>query len=103
MTSDFTKAQACEAEVLLFDSWFDPVEDALRARVRGFGARVHRGHDQDPMRVAGGWLWQAEVARTPSRRRPMSTTHSSQNKPASRTDPDTIFVSLELSRSRWLV
>jgi len=33
----------------------------------------------------------------------MSTTHSSQNRTASRTDPDTIFVSLELSRSRWLV
>jgi hypothetical protein len=36
MTSDITKAQACEAEALLFDSWFDPIEDALRARVRGF-------------------------------------------------------------------
>ncbi len=29
--------------------------------------------------------------------------HSLQNKTASRTDPDAIFVSLELSRSRWLV
>ena len=34
----------------------------------------------------------------------MSTpNHSLQNKTASRTDPDAIFVSLELSRSRWLV
>jgi transposase len=31
------------------------------------------------------------------------TNHSLQNKTASRTDPDAIFVSLELSRSRWLV
>ncbi len=41
MTSDLTKVQACKAEALLFDSWFDPIEDALRARVRGFGARLH--------------------------------------------------------------
>ena len=34
----------------------------------------------------------------------MSTaTHSLQNKTGPRTDPDAIFVSLELSRSRWLV
>ena len=32
-----------------------------------------------------------------------TTNHSLQNKTASRTDPDAIFVSLELSRSRWLV
>jgi hypothetical protein len=25
-----------EAEGLLFDSWFDPIEDGLRAKVRGF-------------------------------------------------------------------
>jgi transposase len=31
------------------------------------------------------------------------TNHSLQNKTASRTDPDAIFVSLELRRSRWLV
>src|SRR5215210_324327 len=56
------------------------------------------------MRVAGGWLERARVANPPSRRRPMCTpNHSLQNKTASRTDPDAIFVSLELSRSRWLV
>lgn len=32
-----------------------------------------------------------------------TTTHSLQNKTGPRTDPDAIFVSLELSRSRWLV
>ena len=36
MTSNTTTACAGEAEDLLFDSWFDPIEDGLRARVRGF-------------------------------------------------------------------
>ena len=36
MRSDITKARAGEAEGLLFDTWFDPIEDGLRARVRGF-------------------------------------------------------------------
>jgi putative transposase len=36
MTSDTTTARAGEAEDLLFDSWFDPIEEGLRAKVRGF-------------------------------------------------------------------
>ncbi len=36
MTSDITAARAGEAEGLLFDTWFDPIEDGLRAKVRGF-------------------------------------------------------------------
>jgi len=36
MTSDTTKREAGEAEGMLFDSWFDPIEDGLRAKVRGF-------------------------------------------------------------------
>ena len=36
MTSNTTMARAGEAEGLLFDSWFDPIEDGLRAKVRGF-------------------------------------------------------------------
>src|SRR5215216_6346502 len=36
MTSNTTTACTGEAEDLLFDSWFDPIEDGLRARVRGF-------------------------------------------------------------------
>jgi putative transposase len=36
MTSNTTTACAGEAEDLLFDSWFDPIEDGLRAKVRGF-------------------------------------------------------------------
>lgn len=56
------------------------------------------------MREAGCRLWRARVANPPSRGRPRCTpNHSLQNKTASRTDPDAIFVSLELSRSRWLV
>ena len=36
MTSDITSARAGEAEGLLFDPWFDPIEDGPRAKVRGF-------------------------------------------------------------------
>src|SRR4051794_41969408 len=36
MINNITSARAGEAEGLLFDSWFDPIEDGLRAKVRGF-------------------------------------------------------------------
>jgi putative transposase len=36
MTKDTTKAAAAAAEILLFDDWFDAIEDGVRARVRGF-------------------------------------------------------------------
>jgi len=36
MTSDITSARAGEAEGLLIDTWFDPIEEGLRAKVRGF-------------------------------------------------------------------
>src|SRR4051794_2389533 len=36
MISNITSARAGEAEGLLFDSWFDPIEDGLRDKVRGF-------------------------------------------------------------------
>ena len=36
MTKDTTKEAAVAAEVLLFDNWFDAIEDGVRARVRGF-------------------------------------------------------------------
>jgi putative transposase len=40
MTSDITKSDcaqlANEGQPLLFDNWFDPIESAVRARVRGF-------------------------------------------------------------------
>src|SRR3954454_19269658 len=36
MISNITSARAGEAEGLLFDSWFDPIEHGLRAKVRGF-------------------------------------------------------------------
>src|SRR4051812_33550992 len=37
MTSNITSARPVEAEGLLFDScWVDPIEDGLRAKVRGF-------------------------------------------------------------------
>ena len=36
MTSDTTTPGVGEAEGLLFDSWFDPIEEGLRAKVRGF-------------------------------------------------------------------
>jgi len=36
MTKDTTKAAAIAADIMLFDNWFDPIEDGVRARVRGF-------------------------------------------------------------------
>ena len=36
MTKDTMKESAAAAEVLLFDDWFDAIEDGVRARVRGF-------------------------------------------------------------------
>ena len=36
MTKDTTKEAAAAAEGLLFDDWFDAIEDGVRARVRGF-------------------------------------------------------------------
>ncbi len=36
MTKDTTKAAAVAAEIMLFDNWFDPIEDGVRERVRGF-------------------------------------------------------------------
>jgi len=36
MMSSITTARAGEAEDCLFDSWFDPIENGLRAKVRGF-------------------------------------------------------------------
>jgi putative transposase len=36
VTKDTTKAAAVAADILLFDDWFDAIEDGVRARVRGF-------------------------------------------------------------------
>ena len=36
MTKDITKAAAVAADGLLFDDWFDAIEDGVRGRVRGF-------------------------------------------------------------------
>jgi len=36
MTKDTTNAAAIAADIMLFDNWFDPIEDGVRARVRGF-------------------------------------------------------------------
>ena len=36
MTKDTTKASAVADDILLFENWFDPIEDGVRARVRGF-------------------------------------------------------------------
>lgn len=36
MTKDTTKAAAVAADILLFDDWFDAIEDGVRARVRDF-------------------------------------------------------------------
>jgi hypothetical protein len=36
MTKDTTKDLAVAADHLLFDDWFDAIEDGVRGRVRGF-------------------------------------------------------------------
>ena len=36
MTQDTTKTAAVTADIMLFEDWFDPIEDGVRARVRGF-------------------------------------------------------------------
>ena len=36
MTKDTTRAAAVAADIMLFDNWFDPIEDGVRSRVRGF-------------------------------------------------------------------
>ena len=36
MTKDTTKTAAVAADIILFDNWFDPIEDGVRKRVRGF-------------------------------------------------------------------
>lgn len=36
MTKDTPNAAAIAADIMLFDNWFDPIEDGVRARVRGF-------------------------------------------------------------------
>jgi len=36
MTKDTTKTAAVAADIMLFDDWFDPIADGVRARVRGF-------------------------------------------------------------------
>jgi hypothetical protein len=49
LTKDTTKEAAVAAEGLLFDDWFDAIEDGVRARVRGFietmlEAELSEGH-----------------------------------------------------------
>lgn len=36
MTKDTTKTAAVAADIMLFDNWFDPIENGVRERVRGF-------------------------------------------------------------------
>ena len=36
MTKDTMKGAGVAADILLFEDWFDPIEDAVRVRVRGF-------------------------------------------------------------------
>src|SRR5712691_5647055 len=43
MISDTTKAAACSVDGLLFDNWFDPIEAALRDRVRNFIEELFHG------------------------------------------------------------
>ena len=51
MTKDTTKEAAVAAEVLLFEDWFDAIEDGVRARVRGFIERCWRRNSPAHCRV----------------------------------------------------
>ena len=51
MTTDTTKEAAVAAEVLLFDNWFDAIEDGVRARVRGFIEGMLEGNSPTRCRV----------------------------------------------------
>ena len=56
MTKDTTKAAAVAANIMLFDNWFDPIEDGVRERVRGFIEKArHRAGDSGtrPMNKKG--------------------------------------------------
>ena len=33
MTKDTTNAAAIAADIMLFDNWFDPIEDGVRTRI----------------------------------------------------------------------
>ena len=44
MTKDTTKTAAVAADIMLFDDWFDPIENGVRARVRGFIEKIGRAH-----------------------------------------------------------
>lgn len=70
MTSNTTTARAGEAEYLLFDSWFDPIEDGLRAKVRGFIETMIEGNSPLPCRAraTGG----GRLGRRATRRRLLS-------------------------------
>src|SRR5271166_5192829 len=60
MTKDTTKEAAAAAEGLLFDDWFDAIEDGVRARARLYrddaGGGTVRG-------VVASALWSAQVGR----------------------------------------
>ena len=60
---------------------------------------------KDPMRVDSGLLSEAEweLLNTSTRRCMMMQDHKPEDQTAIRTDLGAIFVSLELSRSTWLV
>ena len=78
MTKDTMKEAAVAAEALLFDDWFDAIEDGVRARVRGFietmleeelsealsrpryGRRALLASGQITMRKVDGWQTLAE-------------------------------------------
>ena len=60
MTKDTTKAAAVAAETLLFDDWFDPIEDGVRERVRGF---IETMLEEELDGAVAPALWPAQAGR----------------------------------------
>jgi hypothetical protein len=52
MTKNTTKTAAVAAGTMLFDDWFDPIEDVVRARVRGVIETIME-EDQSAIRGLG--------------------------------------------------
>jgi len=79
MIKDTTKEAAGAAEALLFDDWFDAIEDGVPSRVRGFietmleaelsealsRPRYGRRRPEEDGRDRGSWACATGIARGP--------------------------------------
>jgi hypothetical protein len=83
MTKDATTGAAVAADALLFEDWFDAIEDGVRARVRGFIETLC--WRRNCRRIAASALW---PARAEPRRRGAAGDRRPAWPPRARTDRD---------------